>query len=169
MNKKSELRTKAKLIRKSLDIQNISQKLCEKIRLLEIYKTSKHIMLFYPLKYEINLLALLNDDKDFYLPKINGDNLEACPYKSGDTLQIGGFNTLEPTTKAVNPENLELIIIPALMADKNNYRLGYGKGYYDRFLPLTKAYTIVPIAKELVTDKLPTELHDKPVNSVIIE
>ena len=44
-------------------------------------------MIFYPLKNEVNLLELLDDNKEFYLPKVKENNIEVCPYKKGDFLK----------------------------------------------------------------------------------
>lgn len=167
MTNKTELRIIAKSIRKGLDIKNVSQKLCEKIANLEEYKKAKNVMIFYPLENEIDLIPLINSEKNFHLPRINGDDLEICPYKFGDELKLSRFKTKEPLTNAVSPKILDIIILPALMVDKNNYRLGYGKGYYDRLLKKTNAITIVPIAKELITDTLPIEPHDKKADIVL--
>lgn len=169
MDNKTDLRIKAKNIRKTLDIDKISKILCKKIRILDTYKKAKNVLIFYPLNYEINLLELLSDNKNFFLPRINGESLEICPYKKGDILKESSFKTKEPVTKAENPNILDLIILPALASDKKNYRLGYGKGYYDRLLSKTTAKTILPIAKELVFENLPVESHDKQVDIVITD
>ncbi len=167
MDRKSDFRIKAKSIRKGLDIAKISLELCQKIKLCDAYMEAKNVLIFYPLKYEVNLLQLLDDRKKFYLPRINNGNLDICQYKIGDTLQISSFKTLEPNTEAMPINILDLIIVPALAADKNNFRLGYGKGYYDRLLAKTSITTILPIAKELVFEKIPIEPHDKPVDILI--
>lgn len=172
MNNKSEFRIKAKNIRKTLDIENISKNIIDKIATLEIYKSAKNIMIYCPLEQEIDLLELAKDkDKTFYLPRMNGENLECCTYFCGDNLSCAKFNVKEPLTEAVNPIILDLVFVPALMVDKNNFRLGYGKGFYDRFLEgLNKnTKTIVAIAKELVVENLPTEPHDKKVDIVITQ
>lgn len=169
MQKKTDLRAKAKSIRKELDIKNISHVICEKIKNSEEFHSAKHVMIFYPLKDEINLLELLNEDKKFYLPKMNGLTLNVCPYQKGDKLEIKAFGVKEPRTSPVSAKILDLIIVPALMVDKNNYRLGYGKGFYDRLITHTKAKTIVCIPKELLIEELPIEPHDKKVDIVIVE
>ena len=170
MNSKNDLRITAKKIRESLNTESISELIVSKICDNEIFKKSLNIMIFYPLENEINLLSLLKySDKNFYLPRIIDNDLEVCPYSIGDKLLISKFKTKEPLTDKINPEILDLIFVPALMADKFNYRLGYGKGFYDRFLNTTNAKTIVPIAKELIIDKLPTEQHDKKVDYVITQ
>ena len=170
MDNKSDLRKKAKLIRKNLDIEVISKQIVSNINNFEKFKEAKHIMLFYPLENEIDILDLLkNKEKAFYLPRINDLNLECCSYKKNDQLKDSFFKTKEPLTNSVNPRILDLIFVPALMVDKDNYRLGYGKGYYDRFLEKTNAITIIPIAKELIIDKLPIESHDKKVDYIITQ
>lgn len=170
MNNKNDLRISAKNIRKSLDIDNISKIIVSKISNSEIFKKSLHIMIFYPLENEINLLPLLEySDKNFYLPRINLNDLECCPYKINDQLKESKFKTKEPITNTINPKLLDLIFVPALMVDSYNYRLGYGKGYYDRFLEKTNAKTIVPIAKELVIEELPIDKHDKTIDIVLTQ
>ena len=134
MNKKTELRLNAKEQRKNLNIAKISAEAVRLIRGNKLYKNSNHVMLFYPTKYEINLLSLLEDKKNFYLPRVKGKELEICPYKKDDELMLSDLHIKEPQTDPVEPDIIDLVIVPALMADKNNYRLGYGGGYYDRFL-----------------------------------
>ena len=66
MDSKIDLRIRAKSIRKNLDMQSISASAAAKIRQLDFYKSAENILIFYPMKNEINLLELLNDDKNFY-------------------------------------------------------------------------------------------------------
>lgn len=165
---KIELRKWAKDIRKELDIKSLSSFFTEQIRNNELFKNSKNIMLFYPLKYEINLLGLIDNEKNFFLPRTNGLNIDVCPYKKGDRLNVGSFGVKEPNTHPISAKILDLIIVPALVVDKQNYRLGYGKGYYDRLLTHTDAKTLVCIAKELVIENLPIEKHDKKVDIILV-
>ncbi len=167
MQKKTELRKNAKAIRKELDIKKISHLLCDEIRALEEFKKAQNVMIFYPLKDEIDLLELLDEDKNFFLPRMTGLNLNVCPYKKGDNLEVKQFGVKEPKTHPVAPKSIDLMIIPALMVDANNYRLGYGKGFYDRLITKTNAKTLVCLPKELYIEELPTEPHDKSVDIVI--
>lgn len=169
MNMKSSLRTKAKDIRKNLNLEKISEQILKKIKQHKFYQNAENIMIFYPTKYEINLLNLLNDKKKFYLPKVNGKDLLVCPYKKGEYLEKSSFNILEPCSNPKKPEILDLVIIPALMADKNGYRLGYGGGFYDRFIPTLKpeCKTITVVPFELLTDNLPHEDFDIKTDLII--
>lgn len=171
MNSKTDLRTKFKALRKELDIKFLSSLLTEKIRKSDIYINSQNIMIFYPTKYEIDVRRLCDDtDKNFYLPKVDNKNLLVCPYNCCDTLKKSEFNIYEPCSNPVSANILDLIIVPALCVDKNNYRLGYGGGFYDRFISQNpKIKTIVPVPKCMMVDKLPLENYDKKVDFVITD
>lgn len=65
MDSKIDLRIKAKSIRKYLNISKISSLAVSKIRDVDIYKEARNVLIFYPMRYEIDLLALLDDDKNF--------------------------------------------------------------------------------------------------------
>ena len=172
MIEKKELRKKAKAIRSSLDIKTISEKIVENIFNLSSYKDANHVMIFYPIGHEVNLLGLLKDDnKNFYLPRVQGERLRVCPYKSGDELTISKFKTEEPTTGPINPDILDIIFVPALMVDKHNHRLGYGGGFYDKFLSKNaqNAIKIVAIPSALLVDKLPSESFDAKIDITICE
>lgn len=168
MDSKSDLRKKAKCIRKSLSIAEKSTIAVEKIRGNTLYIPAKNVLIYYPLRYELNLLALLDDEKNFYLPRVCGENLQICPFKKGDKLVTSSFNICEPCSNSINPRNLDLVVVPALMADKSGFRLGYGGGFYDRFLVKNNTVkTILPIAKELIVEELPHEEFDIKIDEII--
>ncbi len=171
MQDKKELRKYAKKVRKSLDIPLISEKIVKKIQALDVYKRAKNVMIFYPLEFEIDLTPLFEDDKKFFLPKVTGDNLSVCPYTQEDKLVISAFNTLEPLTEAVSAQILDVIFVPALMADKFNNRLGYGGGFYDRFLAQCPPRTvkIVAVPSALIVDEIPFESFDIKTDITICE
>lgn len=167
---KTELRIKAKNIKKSLEIKSISKKLVDLIRLNKSYIDANNVMLFYPKKYEVDLRELFEDSKNFFLPRVENNNLLICPYDLGDELNVSKFNVLEPVSEPVDVCEINLIIVPALFIDKNGYRLGYGGGYYDRLLQSVeklKTKTICAIPKELVVENLPKEEFDIAVDEII--
>lgn len=167
---KQTLRTWARDKRKEIDMVRISAILAEKLVQTEEYKNSKNIMLFYPLKDEVNLLSLLSDStKSFFLPRINGEELECCPYKAGDELCESCFHTKEPVCTACNKTDIDLVIVPALACDKQGYRLGYGGGFYDRFLSDFKGIKVVCIPSELIVENIYHEKYDVKMNMIITE
>lgn len=165
---KQSLRKWARGKRKELNMERVSAILTEKLVQTEEYKNSKNIMLFYPLPDEVNLLLLLkNKTKNFYLPRIKGDELECCVYKEGDELCESCFHTKEPTCNACNKTNIDMIIVPALAIDKNGYRLGYGGGFYDRFLSNFIGIKVCCIPKEFILETVYPEKHDIKMDLII--
>ena len=165
---KKELRKWAKEVRNSLDMEKISLELARKLSITDEYKNAENIMLFYPKENEVNLLSLLQDkSKNFYLPKIEEENLLCCPFSDGDNLCLSCFNTQEPLTETCKKDLIDLVIVPALACDKNNYRLGYGGGFYDKFLKDIKAVKIVCIPKELIIETIYPENFDIKMNKII--
>lgn len=175
MQSKEELREKAKQIRSLLNIDEISEKIVKNILSFDMYQNAKNIMIFYPLEDEVNLLPLLNDktygDKNFYLPKVQGEDLLVCPYKDGDKLVESEFKTKEPVRKPVDSDILDMVFVPALLVDKKFHRIGYGKGFYDRFLSKNapNAVKVVPISSLLIRDELPSDEFDAPIEIIVDE
>ncbi len=165
---KQELRKWAKEQRKNINLN--SEILVKKLTETQIYQQAKNIMIFYPLKDEINLLSLLKDkSKKFFLPKIDGTNLLCCPFSETTPLKQSSFKTMEPLTPPCEKNSTDIIIVPALCCDINNYRLGYGGGFYDRFLKDYKGHTIVCLPKELIVDTVYPENHDIKIDMVITD
>lgn len=161
MDNKTDLRKYAKDKRQNLPINDISHKIIETIKKSDSYLKSNNIMIFYPTKYEINLLPLLEDKtKNFYLPRVSGENIEVCTYKIGDKLIKSTLGIYEPISPPTGISDLDIVFTPALMADMYGYRLGYGGGYYDRLLKDFTALKIITIPDELLKDKLPVEPFD---------
>ena len=165
---KQSLRKWAKDERSKLDIKTLSRILVQKLKHTEEYQIAQNIMIFYPLKDEINLLSLTEDKtKTFYLPKIDGDNLLCCRFDKDTELCEACFHTKEPIeTNIFTPD---LVIVPALAVDKNNYRLGYGKGFYDKFLKNSRAKKIVCIPKQLIVETIFPNEYDIPIDIVITD
>jgi len=171
MNKQT-LRKWAKEVRSQLDMDTLSKILAKKLKETTEYKNAKNIMIFYPLKDEVNLLELTKDTtKTFYLPKIKDDILLCCKYDKNTELCESCFHTKEPHSEPENVAILDLVVVPALAVDKNNYRLGYGKGFYDRFLSQFNfpVKTIVCIPKALIVETIFPNKYDIPVDLVITE
>ena len=168
METKDELRKQIKKQRVLTDISLSSARIAGKFRCFDRYIKAKNVMLFYPMEHEINLLDLLNDNKNFYFPRVNGKELLVCP--AGDKFQKSKFNIYEPCTTPVEPKFLDLVIVPALAVDSANYRLGYGGGFYDRFLcNYPEIDTVVPIQKEFIYDEFEHDKYDVPVDYVITD
>ncbi len=176
MVSKKELRLQNKKIRHELflkgQIAAASASIVEKIENSAAFQNAQHIMLFHPKEEEVNLLGLLaHKDKTFYLPRIKGGALEVCKFKLEDELKTCKFGVMEPVCEALEKLCvLDLIYVPALGVDKFKNRLGYGGGFYDRFLAQdeVRAEKIVVIPHALITnEEIEREDFDVICDSVI--
>lgn len=82
----------------------------------------------------------------------------------------GPFGTLQPAGEhLIAPQEADAVVVPALAATRAGHRLGYGGGYYDRFLATTKAFSVIPLFAICLVDSLPLEPHDRPVAAIVTE
>lgn len=113
----------------------------------------------------------LTDNKTVYLPKVNGDTMSFFNCKTIDNLQKGCFGIPEPlfSDNAYNGENA-VCVVPGLAFDQNGYRLGYGKGYYDRFLSKNKDLITVGFCSGCnFSEKIPIDKNDVPVKYIFVD
>ena len=140
MQNKERLRKKFFLLRKKKYF-NINESFFVPLKRLLKKKYKKKIYNFgcyYPTSFEVNILKLFDIDKfknfRVYLPVISKKNLmNFYLWKNKDVMQINKFGMLEPPTFSDNVIP-DIMLLPLLAFDKEKNRLGYGKGYYDKFL-----------------------------------
>ena len=172
---KKEIRRKIKNMRLVLteeEKQRAAEKVFSRLEQTAPFLMATHILMYHSLPDELSTHAFLKkwcDKKRFYLPRVNGVNLEILPYEQS-RLELGSFHIEEPSgDDVVNPDILELIVTPGVAFDRKGSRLGRGKGYYDRLLATTKATTIGVAYHFQMFDEIPLEEHDVPVNIVITD
>lgn len=93
-------------------------------------------------------------------------------FTSMEQLEKGFYNLIEPKpaqTKVVGKTEIDLVLVPGLIFDKKGYRVGFGGGYYDRFLKDFPNCTVGLIYSKQVTSSLPIEPFDIPVQKIITE
>ena len=161
---KNELRKKSLVIRKSLNTVVLSEAVMKNLFDSQEYKQAKNILCYYPLDSE-------DSNKKIFLPRVCGDKLEICPYSEGQ-IKTGSYNIKEPVTNAIdNTDIIDLVIIPAVAADKNGYRLGYGKGYYDRFLKTNcqNSIKVILCFSQLIYETVYPEQHDVKADIIVTD
>jgi len=138
MSQKSLIRKKFFLLRKRNYFQIDEKFFNPIIRLLKKQKKKvSNISLYYPCYYEVDVLKILNlgffKKTNFLLPKIKKNNsLDFFKWKKNDTLYLSKFGIPEPINSIkITPD---IILLPLLAFDKKKNRIGYGKGFYDKFL-----------------------------------
>ena len=138
---------------------------------LEQVRNSKKILLYHPMTDEIDVMKAVRkwaETKEIYLPAIEGDDIVIRQYKSEQDLKIGKYGILEPVGAVLdNPEEINLVIVPGRAFDICGYRLGRGKGYYDRLLPKMRAIKIGVCFDCQYIFRVPAEEHDIPMDYVV--
>jgi 5-formyltetrahydrofolate cyclo-ligase len=104
---------------------------------LKFKKKKLRIALYYPASFEVNVLKLLElnyiSSQNLLLPVIEEKNkMKFFPWKKNEVLQVNKYGMLEPMKSKQSIPNI--MLVPLLAFDNNKFRLGYGKGYYDRYL-----------------------------------
>ncbi len=177
---KKLLREKFKALRESLSERQwlkYSQKICQNLIESPFFKESRKIAFYYPVNKEVNLLSVmeeaLKEGKEIFLPitYIRGKRITFHRVLNLEELSPGAFGIPEPPP--INPQldslSLELILVPGLAFDLQKFRLGYGSGFYDRFLKETGARKIGVAFSFQVIERLPHDPWDVKMNYILTE
>ena len=128
------------------------------------------MLLFAPLPDEPDTFALPRDGKRFCYPRYHADRDYGAALADvpGDLLP-GKFGVLEPPPKALQipASEIDLIVVPGLAFDKKCYRLGRGRGFYDRWLPALSGLKLGLGFDHQLIDRVPRETHDVQLDNVI--
>lgn len=132
------------------------------------FKQAQTVLLYSALPDEPESLEFMErwrTSKQILLPIVKGKNLAVG--NIDELRSVPPFGILEPRQALSEIPNIDLVIVPALAYDHEGYRLGRGKGYYDRFLPTIKAFSIGVCFDFQLIDDLPHEEWDVRVGEVI--
>lgn len=137
------------------------------------FKLADRILMYHSLPDELptrSFIAKWAAHKHFYLPRVNGVNLDILPYDE-QSLALGSFHIEEPTgNDTASMADIEMVVVPAVAFDRNGNRVGRGKGYYDRLLGDTKALKVgIGFDFQLMDEEIGAEPHDVALDIVITE
>lgn len=131
-----------------------------------------NILLYHSLPDELSTREFIDkwhSRKRFFLPRVNGLNLEILPYDKS-RLHIGAFSIEEPDgADTTDISQIDLIVVPGVAYDSRGNRVGRGKGYYDRLLARARALTVGVGYDFQLVDEIDAEPHDVRVDFVITE
>lgn len=158
------------------DREGVAHSICE--RLIGLLPAAALVMAYSPVRGEVDPLPFVRfvweHGGDVAFPVvIEGKGLMARKVAGVSQLQPASFGLMEPgpSCPVVDPREIGAVLVPALAYDRRGFRLGYGGGYYDRFLPLLDpaAVTVGLAYETLLVDELPVESHDRRVRWVVTE
>lgn len=168
---KASLRQKYLLMRKNYpNKQSDSEIICDKLR--DALKPFTKIALYYPIRGEVNIWPLvieLSGQKEVYLPIVS-EELRFKRFTKEEDLVIGKMGIKEPQGQSLSSiHQLEAVVIPSIAINKNGFRLGFGKGFYDKALREYQGQKIGVIYSFQYLDVDFKEEHDMMFNLVITE
>ncbi|MCF6408475.1 5-formyltetrahydrofolate cyclo-ligase [Pseudalkalibacillus salsuginis] len=180
MEEKSELRksTQIKLSALSKSVKEINEeKVRERLFQLEIWNMATTIGVTVSRGNEFNTYPIIEkaweQKKTVAVPKCNSNDhsMDFRKLTSFDHLEIVYFGLKEPIvskTVRVEPVEIDLLVVPGLLYDLNGYRIGFGGGYFDRYLKRYNGATISLLHPVQMTARVPTEPFDQPVDRLVL-
>lgn len=106
--------------------------------------------------------------KSTSLPRVVGNKITFYEYSSEHELVPGELGILEPPILK-GPVHPEVLIVPGVAFDPRGYRLGYGKGYYDRYLSESPTYSMGLAYSFQIVERIPETDHDRRVRALATE
>lgn len=153
-----------------------NQDIVAKVLNSQAFKECQTIFLYHGVGHELDTQPLiataLSLNKTVALPRVHRKGvIKAHRYQMGDKMEVSSFGIPEPLldSPVLAPQDIDLVILPCVTTNERGERLGYGGGFYDRFLPQTNATILLPYFEKLLTDNIPLEAHDQFPDIVLTE
>ena len=157
------------------EIESASERLTEKFLQTEFYCDCRSIYAYLSYNQEVRTDALIRraiqDGKRIAVPKVYGDEMRFLWLDDSDQVAPGAYGIPEPIAdEPIANDDTALVLMPGLAFDPEGRRLGYGGGFYDRFLAKEPNHPLVALCYGFqMFDHLETEAHDIPVDLVIAD
>lgn len=163
------------------DVHRLSKSIVSLLVDLNEYKQANSIMLYLDFKNEVKtdglIRRILSENKRALIPVTNPTDYSLVvselkdPAKDLFPAKFGLREPNETTLRPVSPDAIDLVLVPGLVFDSKGYRIGFGAGYYDRFLPSLRPD--VPLISMLfefqLVEHVPNEPYDVPVHLLVTE
>lgn len=177
MERKQQIRAELKERRNSMtkeQREEYSRKICEQLWKCIESEEADVIYFYYPLGSEVNVFTLaekaLLKGKKIAFPRTNRDSMDFYPVISLSDFREGAFGIMEPVGEIPVMEESPVVIVPGLGFDRNKNRIGYGKGFYDRYFARFPACRKIGAAYETqIVDFIPTDDFDTSMDMIITE
>jgi 5-formyltetrahydrofolate cyclo-ligase len=166
---KAEIRAEVRRRKRAMTAEARAAEAAAVMQLLEQteeFQQAHRVLLYNSLPDELSTVQFLHHcltlpDKEIFLPRVNGDDIDILPYRGDSSLSVGAFGISEPIgNELIAPGTIDLVVVPGVAFDRNGNRVGRGKGYYDRLLAQTQAVRIGVAYSCQIFDEVPAEAHD---------
>lgn len=174
---RQEILKKRKLL-SGMEVKKRSEQIINNLTKLSEYKKARSVLFYVSFNNEVETHDIIkrtleNKDKQIIVPFFKDDKgISLSILKDFSDLVEKKFGILEPRPEKIielRKDRFDLVIIPGIVFDKEGYRIGYGNGYYDRFLSGLKTLKVGLCYDFQLVEKIPKEKHDIPVDMIITE
>ena len=179
METKKEIRRYCRRMREEQPAGAAAQKsheICRRILASEEYRRADSVLVYIATQGEVTLEEVIRDaweqGKTVASPRVEGKTMSFYRITSFEDLEEGNFHVREPRKEceAFTPEENTLFLVPGVAYDESRRRVGYGGGFYDRFLEKYPWLSTVGIGYEFqVLPEVPCEATDIPMNKILTE
>ncbi len=154
-------------------IKIASEQIHKKLRKNNLFRNAKKIGSYYPIGSEILtqdiMQEILSSGKELFLPKVVDDEMEFRKITDFSCLEKGFFDIMEPKDDCPVDNKLDLILVPTVGVSQEGIRLGYGLGFFDKFLAKNPTETISLVYDKQIIKKIPKSDHDIKMNWILSE
>jgi len=174
---KAELRERMRGLRRAVPAEMRalrSTTIAERVRALPEWSAARCVAAFAAIRSEVDVAVLVaaarGEGKAVVLPRVGEDDaLHFHVYEDGDALPKSAFGVPEPEPHAPSAQP-DLVLVPGLAFDERGHRVGYGAGYYDRYLAATPGVLTVGVAFDFqLAPDLPETPGDVPLRIVVTD
>ena len=151
-------------------------KVIDRLLKMEIWRKAETVAVFKSQPFEFSTERIIKEGwkkgKIILLPRTTQEyRLEFVPYYEGMVLEKSSFGILEPSSYLCNKEkqDIDLILVPGLAFSTTGYRIGFGGGYYDRYLQHYSGTTVALIFNQQLMDLQELDYYDVPIDYIITE
>ena len=182
MENKAQLRKQIKARRNALsetDRTSYSAQICNRLMEQSWYANAHTLLVYSAIQSEVDLSLFCaqaqRDGKVLYFPKVFGENMEFFRIDDATQLQKGAFSVMEPNVDefALKPYQADIgapVLVPGVAFSERGERIGYGKGYYDRYISAHPNLFPVGICFSCqLLDAIPVELQDITMCQIMTE
>lgn len=182
--KKKELRKKVQELRDAMDLEQrkaLSARVADNLWSVPEFASAETILFFISFRSEVDTVPMirraLGEGRVVCVPCTNASNKEMAACRIMDLeadLETGNYDILEPRKECLRPvpaEDIDVVLMPGVAFDLTGGRLGYGGGYYDRFLEkCDPRCALIAVAFEIqIIDRVPCADHDAHIHKVVTE
>lgn len=178
MQEKKDIRKEILDKRLALPKEELYQKseiICNTFLKLDQYQKSDLIYIYMDFKNEVMTKRIIEDahqnGKKVAIPKVEGDRIIFYYLENNQKeLEEGYFGIREPQIAKPVTNSKGIMVVPGIAFDEYGYRIGYGKGFYDRYLHENDIFQKISLVLELqMVEKVPSDKHDIPVDMIVTE